>query len=57
MKFNLKKMSGERAKEILQGLLNDLSGIDVSDMTTFELNLIRKAADNPPTLPAQGVEQ
>lgn len=55
--MKLKKMTGERAKEILQGLLKDLSGIDVSDMTTFELNIIRKAADDPPSLPAHGVEQ
>lgn len=55
--MKLKEMSGEQAKKILQGLLTDLSGIDVSDMTTFELNLIRKAADNPPKLPAHGVEQ
>lgn len=57
MKLKLKEMTGEAAKEILQGLLKELSGIDVSDMTTFELNVIRKSADNPPKLPAHGVEQ
>jgi len=41
-------MSGERAKKILQSLLNELSGIDEEDMTTFELGLLRKCATEPP---------
>jgi hypothetical protein len=57
MDLELQNMSGERAKKILQDLLAELSGIDVTDMTTFELNLIRRAAKNPPAnLPSRGVE-
>lgn len=46
--FRLQKMSGERAKKILEGLVNGLSGIDPDDMTTFELNLLHQCAENPP---------
>ncbi len=57
MKLQLQKMGGERAKKILQDLLNELSGIDVSDMTTFELGIIHRIAENPPEkLPRYGVE-
>jgi len=48
MKYELERMGGERAKKILQSLLNELSGIEEEDMTTFELNLLRKCATNPP---------
>lgn len=48
MKYKLERMGGERAKKILQSLLNELSGIEEEDMTTFELNMLRKCATNPP---------
>jgi hypothetical protein len=41
-------MSGERAKKILEDLLNQLDGIDPDDMTTFELNILHRCAENPP---------
>jgi len=47
MKYELECMGGERAKKILQSLLNELSGIEEEDMTTFELNLLRKCATKP----------
>ena len=57
VKLQLQKMGGERAKKILQDLLNQLSGIDVTDMTTFELGIIHRIAENPPAkLPRYGVE-
>jgi len=46
--YNLQKMSGERAKKILEDLLNQLDGIDPDDMTTFELNILHRCAENPP---------
>lgn len=46
--YELQRMGGERAKKILQSLLNELSGIEKEDMTTFELGLLRKCATNPP---------
>jgi len=48
MKLQLKKMTGDAAKRLLQSLLNELSGIDEEDMTTFELGIIRKATETPP---------
>jgi hypothetical protein len=48
MKYELQRMGGERAKKILEALLNELSGIDEDDMTTFELGVIRKCATEPP---------
>ena len=51
------KISGEQAKKVLQVLLNQLSGIDVTDMTTFELNLIRRCAKyKPKNMPQHGIE-
>lgn len=48
-KYELQRMGGERAKKILQDLLNELSGIDEDDMTTFELGVIRRCATEPPS--------
>jgi hypothetical protein len=48
MDYELQTMSGERAKRILQGLLTDLSNMEVEDLTTFELGILHKAAKNPP---------
>jgi len=48
MKYELEAMGGERAKKILQDCLNQLSGIDPEDMTTFELMLLHRCAENPP---------
>lgn len=47
-KYELQRMGGERAKKILQDFLNELSGIDEDDMTTFELGIIRRCATEPP---------
>ncbi len=57
MIYELDKMSDEKAKMILQDLLNQLAEIDKDDLTTFELNLLRRAAkDVPKDLPRSGVE-
>ena len=48
MKLQLKDLSGEKAKEILAKFLQDLSGIDQDDMTTFELGVIRACATESP---------
>jgi hypothetical protein len=47
-KYELKKMSGELAKQILKDVLHDLEGIDEDEMTTFELRLLRKCVIKPP---------
>jgi hypothetical protein len=44
--FELQEMSGDRAKMILKDLLMTLSEIEVSDMTTFELNILHRCAKN-----------
>lgn len=44
----LKEMTGKQAKELLAKFLRDLSGIDQTDMTTFELGVIRACATEPP---------
>jgi hypothetical protein len=44
----LKELSGKDAKEILAKFLRELSGIDQTDMTTFELGVIRACATEPP---------
>jgi hypothetical protein len=46
--FELQEMGGERAKMILEDLLIELSDMDVSDMTTFELGILHRCAKNPP---------
>jgi len=46
--YRLQDMGGERAIRILSTLLAELSDIDPSEMTTFELNILRACAENPP---------
>lgn len=46
--YQLQKMSGERAICILESLLAELSGIEVEDLTTLEINLLQRCAVNPP---------
>lgn len=46
--MKLKTLTGEEALAILQELVDDLSGIEDSDMTTFELRLLKKCVENPP---------
>ena len=46
--YRLQRMSGERAKQVLSDLLVELSGIDPSDLTTFELKILHRVAENPP---------
>jgi hypothetical protein len=48
-KHVLKNMSGNEAKEILQRLLGDLNGIEESDLTTFELSVIRHCSTTSPS--------
>lgn len=48
MKYELKPMSGTQAKRILAIVLQRLSGIEEDDMTTLELDLLHRAASNPP---------
>jgi hypothetical protein len=54
--YRLQDMGGERAIRILSTLLAELSDIDPSEMTTFELNILRACAENPPALEGTGVE-
>lgn len=53
--YNLQEMTGERAKAILADCLSSLSDIEPSEMTTFELNLLKRCADNPPSM-REGIE-
>ena len=57
MNYQLKQMSGEDAKKILQSLLKELSGIDVDDLTGFDLGVIRQCAANYGKLPRRGKEE
>jgi hypothetical protein len=54
--YRLQEMGGARALRILSTLLAELSEIDPSEMTTFELNILRACAENPPALEGTGVE-
>lgn len=45
---NLEEMSGGMAKEILRDLLAELSQIREDEMTTFELNILKKCSTTPP---------
>jgi len=55
--YELQDMGEARAKQVLQDLLTELSDIPVTELTTFEANLIRRVAKNPPAdLPTVGVE-
>jgi len=56
MAYELRRMTGERALEVLGVILEQLGDIDPAEMTTFELNIVRAVADNPPSLPRRGVE-
>lgn len=47
--YKLHKMSGDRAILILNDLLKSLSDIDEDLMTTFELNILHRCAENPPS--------
>lgn len=49
MKYQLKELSGKQAKEILAKVLRDLNGIDETEMTTFELGVIRVCATQKPS--------
>lgn len=51
----LKQMSGDEAKEILQGLLSELNSMDEGDLTTFELSVIRRCSTTSPSK-RRGVE-
>lgn len=55
--YRLKEMTGERAIRVLDALLAELSDIEPSEMTTFELNILRGCAVNPPALKGMGVEE
>ncbi len=48
MQYELEKMSGERAIEILKDLLFSLGQIDEADMTTLELSILHMCADPKP---------
>jgi len=41
-------MSGDRAIMVLEDMLADLSEIDASELTTFELQLLHRVATTPP---------
>ena len=56
MAYELRQMTAHRAMEVLETLLAQLSDIDPSEMTTFELNILRACAENPPALEGTGVE-
>ena len=48
--YELQDMGGERAIRILQDLLAQLSMVESDeDLTTFELNILRRCAVNPPS--------
>lgn len=53
--YLLQRMSGERALRILEDLLTELSDIDPNELTTFELNILHRCAENPPAQ-TSGVE-
>ena len=55
MVYQMQEMTGERAHRILHSLLMELSEMDPSELTTFELNIIRWCATNPPNI-KNGVE-
>lgn len=56
MSYELRRMTGERALEVLGLILEQLGDIDPSEMTTFELNILRACAENPPDFKGRGVE-
>jgi hypothetical protein len=53
---HLEEMSGGMAKEILRDLLAELSQIPEDEMTTFELNILKKCSTTPPQR-KKGVEK
>ena len=60
MDWKLKKMSPEKAVQILEELVRDLAGIAPEDMTTCELNILRKCCEpneDIARLPLRGVEE
>ncbi len=54
--YERREMSGVTAMVIIQDLLTELSSIDVDDLTTFELQLIHRCAENPPSKQGRGCE-
>ncbi len=56
MAYELRRMTGERALEVLESLLDQLGDIDPSEMTTFERNIVRAIAKNPPEFEGAGAE-
>jgi hypothetical protein len=56
MAYELRRMTGERALEVLESLLAQLGDIDPSEMTTFERNIVRAIAENPPEFEGAGAE-
>jgi len=56
MAYELRRMTGERALEVLGVILEQLGDIDPAEMTTFELNILRVVAENPPEFRGRGVE-
>ena len=56
--MKMKKLTQEQAFKILEDMLKDLGCIAPEDMTTFELNFLRRVATNPPeSLPHRGIEE
>lgn len=43
-------ITGSMALKIIDSLLADLGQIDPSDLTTFELNVLRRCAENAPKI-------
>ncbi len=52
----MQKISGNRAIKILEDAFSELNEIEPNQMTTFELNLFRRIAENHGKLPTQGKE-
>jgi len=48
MDYKLKKISNSQAHDIITRLVRELEGIDETDLTTFEKNLLCKCVENPP---------
>ena len=50
MKYRLKQLTGGKAIKILEGCLLQFAGIEADQLTTLELNILSRIAENPPRI-------
>lgn len=46
--FEMRDMNEDRMKQLILSCINELNRMDVDEMTTFELGLLKKFCTNPP---------